>query len=79
MSVDTTAGFFYGWALTYDEVRDLTLKYHIATDQAGDIEDCFTPVDANRDPYNTAWLFGTWLAYFPEPGTPPSKVTHPSG
>ena len=68
MSTAISTGFFYGWAMTYDEMRDMVLTYHIATDQAGNIEDCFTPVNAYINPHETTWLFGTWISYFPEPG-----------
>ena len=68
MSIDTTAGYFYGWALTYDEVQDMTLKFRAAADNEDDIEDCFAAVNSYQDPHSTAWLFGTWISYFPEPG-----------
>lgn len=75
MSTAISTGFFYGWAMTYDEMRRMVLNYNVATDQAGDIEDCFTPVNSYANPRETTWLFGTWISYFPEPGH--WRVFHP--
>lgn len=64
MSVDTKAGFFYGWKFT-DEERQMMVTDYYNKFGNYDIEDCFEVING-YDPYY--WLFGTWVSYFPDAG-----------
>ena len=63
MSVDTTAGFFYGWVVSDEEREEMCEQYHFATGES--IDDCFEILNA-YEPHT--WMFVTCLSYFPDPG-----------
>lgn len=65
MSVDTRAGFFYGWIVSPEE-RDAMIEAYEANTGNNEIIDCFEPINCFRP--NSGYLFGTWLSYFPDPG-----------
>jgi hypothetical protein len=65
MSVDTTAGFAFGWVITREDKEAMIETYHETTGNYN-IEDCFIQVNAYRS--DTAYIFGEWVSYFPEPG-----------
>lgn len=65
MSVDTTAGFAFGWVVSHEE-KEAMIEAYYATTGDDDIEDCFIMINSYRS--DTDYIFGTWVSYFPEPG-----------